>query len=196
MKRLLAFTVLVVALTSARAFADQLFLFPNSGSGDNFGYLTSTLSLGGGTGFFFFGDLGYPGGSAVGGGGELFLNSTFIDIDGTPQEFFFLPGSISMTNLTLPTNGKDVIVPEDITFSASGFTFDTMQTLNVSGGAKGWIAYGFSNGLYYASEFHQGPVPAVTPELSTLGLIGTGVVGLAALGRNRFSRLRTGANPS
>ena len=86
---------------------------------------------------------------------SLFLNSTFIDIDGTPQEFFFLPGSISMTNLTLPTNGKDVIVPEDIIFSASGFTFDTMQTLNVSGGAKGWIADPFSNGLYYPSEFHR-----------------------------------------
>ena len=101
-----------------------------------------------------------------------------------------------MTNLTLPTNGKDVIVPENIIFSASGFTFDTRQTIDVSGGAKGWVAYSFSNGLYYPSEFVEGPVPAVTPELSTLGLIGTGVLGLAALGRNRFPWLRTGANPS
>ena len=91
MKRLLAFTVLVLALTSARAFADELFLFPNSGGGDNFGYITSTLRLGGGTDFLFFGDLGYPGGSAVGGAGGLFLDSTVIDIDGTPQEFFFSP---------------------------------------------------------------------------------------------------------
>jgi len=191
LSRLVSLTFLVLALASAPASADKLVLVPNTGSGDNFAYLTSTLRLGGGTDFQFFGILGYPAGSVVGGNGALFLNSTLVDIDGTPLEFFFEPGTISMTNLTLPTNGKDIIVAENISFSASGLNFDTRQTLNVSGGAHGWIAYSFSNGLYYPGAFVEGPVPAVTPELSTLALIGTGLLGLAATGWKRLEWRRS-----
>jgi len=186
MRRLLFLTLLVGSLTSAPAFADQiLFLSPNTGSGDNFGYLTPSLRLGGGTDFLFFGDLGYPPGSPVGGGGGLFLSSTVVDIGGTPLEFFFTSGTIFMTSFTLPTNGRDVIIPEDISFSANGFNFDTGQTISVSGGDQGWVGYSFFNGLYYAGAFVEGPPPSVTPEPGTLGLIGTGLISIAAIRRKR-----------
>ena len=199
MRRLLFLTLLVSSLTSAPALADQiLFLSPNTGSGDNFAYITPSLRLGGGTDFLFFGDIGYPGGLTVGGGGGLFLNSTFVDIDGTPLEFFFSQGTISMTSFTLPTNGRDVIVPEDISFSASGFNFDTQQTISVSGGARGWVGTRFSNGLYYPGDFVEGPLPPVaTPEPGTLGLIGTGLMSIAALARKRrgLTAAASGSNP-
>jgi hypothetical protein len=191
MSRLVYLTSLLVALTSAPASADRLVLTPNS-VGDNFAYITPTLSLFGGTDALFFGNIGYPPGTAVGGIGGLFLNSTVVNVDGTPLEFFFNPGTISMTSLTLPANGKDVIVPENISFSATGFNFDTGQTLNVGGGAQGRIAYSFSNGLYHPGEFVQGPLPTVTPEPGTLTLIGTGLLGLVSIGRKRVESLRRG----
>ena len=126
---------------SATAFADHLVLDPNGGSGSNFAYFTRAnghpLVLSGGTDYFFFGNIGYPTGLRLGGDGALFLDSAVLWIEGTPMEFFFNPGTISMTSFTLPTDGRDFRVLVDITFFASGFNFDTGQTINVGGAREG-----------------------------------------------------------
>jgi hypothetical protein len=190
MRRLLSLLFLVVSLISVPAFADGLTLFANSGAGDNFGYVSGSLHLSGGTDPYFLYAGGYPAGMTVGGGGTLYLYSTVIPVNGVSLEFFFNPGSIFMTTIQLPTNGRDFIAPVDISFEATGFNFDTEQTISVSGGGSGWIGFSYSNGYYYPSDFVQGPPPKVVPEPATLGLIGTGIIGILASARKRLKRPR------
>jgi PEP-CTERM motif len=183
MRRVLALSFLFVFLMlSATAFADHLVLDPNGGSGGNFAYFTRAnghpLVLSGGTDYFFFGNIGYPTGLRLGGDGALFLDSAVLWIDGTPMEFFFNPGTISMTSFTLPTDGRDFRALVDITFFASGFNFDTGQTINVGGGARGSVSFSFSNGFYYANSFVEAPEPA------TLSLVGMGLIGIAFRRKN------------
>jgi PEP-CTERM motif len=189
MKRFLPFLLLFVSLISIPALADGITLFPNSGSGDNFAFVSQMnghpLSLFGGTDPSFLRADGYPAGMAVGGGGGLFLYSAVIWVDGSPLEFFFDSASIFMTSFTLPTNGRDFIVPVDISFEASGFNFDTEQRINLSGRDSGWIGFSYSNGFYYPGDFVQGPPPVTVPEPSTLGLIGMGLTSIAALARKK-----------
>jgi len=185
MRRVLSssFLFVLVFLISATAFADHLVLDPNGGSGSNFAYFTHDnghrLILSGGTDYSFFGSGGYPTGSAFGGDGALFLDSAVFVIDGTPLEFFFNPGTISMTSFKLPADGRDFRALVDITFFATGFNFDTGQTINVGGGARGSVSFSFSNGFYYANSFVEAPEPA------TLSLVGIGLVGIAAYRRKR-----------
>ena len=178
-----------VSLISLPALADGITLFPNSGAGDNFAYVSQRnghpLSLFGGTDPSFFSGDGYPAGARVGGEGGLFLSSTVIWIDGNPLEFFFDSATIFMTSFTLPTNGRDFIVPVVIGFSASGFNFDTEQRIDLSGGGSGRIAFQFSNGLYYPSDFVQGPPPVMVPEPATLGLVATGLTSIALARKKR-----------
>jgi hypothetical protein len=185
MRDFLSVSLLFVSLMSATAFADHLYLYPNSGSGDNFAYVSRVnghpFILSGGADYFFFGDVGYQPGWRLGGDGGLFLYSTVVWIDGIPMEFFFSSGTISMTSFTLPTNGRDFRVPVDISFFASGFNFDTGDTINVGGGARGSVSFYFSNGLYYPNAFEEAPEPG------TLALIGTGLMGIAAFVRKRVN---------
>jgi hypothetical protein len=189
MRRFLAFLLLIVPLISLPALADGITLFPNSGSGDNFKFVTQMnghpLSLFGGTDPFFLDGGGYPAGMTVGGSGGLFLDSAVIWVGGSPLEFFFDSASIFMTSFTLPTNGRDFIAPVDISFEASGFNFDTEQRINVGGGDSGWIGFYFSNGRYYPSDFVQGRPPVTVPEPATLGLVGAGLMTITALARKK-----------
>jgi PEP-CTERM motif len=202
MTRFLSFLLLFVSFISLPALADGITLFPNSGSGDNFAFVSQMnghpLLLSGGTDPFFLSADGYPAGMTVGGSGGLFLFSTVIWVDGSPLEFFFDSASIFMTSFTLPTNGRDFIAPVDVNFEASGFNFDTEQRINLSGGDSGWIGFSFSNGLYYPGDFVQGPPPVMVPEPATLGLIGTGLMSIAARAtkKRRLDRPRSYRAPT
>jgi len=186
MKRSFPRTLLFVALMSATALADHLYLVPNC-CGDNFGYSTQMnghpLHLSGGTDPYFLDAFGYQPGSTLG-IGELYLYGSVIWIDGIPTEFNFPgAGSISMYPLiTLPTDGRDVFRAfVDISFSHNGINYDTGQTIDVGGGAFGSISfYRGADGQYYASDFAEAPEPG------TLGLIGTGLIGIAAVARKRL----------
>lgn len=187
MKLFLSLTLLLITLTPATSFADRLSLFPNDGSGDNFSFVTvmngHKLILSGGTDPYFLSASGYQPGSTLG-GGALFLYSAVIWVGGTAGEFSFPgAGSISMNPfITLPTDGRDVFrVPLVISFSHTGINFETGETIGVGGGAKGSITfYRGADGLYYASRFEQAPEPG------TLALIGTGLMGVAAVARKRL----------
>ena len=73
-----------------------------------------------------------------------------------------------MTAFQLPTKGRDFIASVDISFRATGFNFDTGQTISDGGGGSGWIGLSYSNGYYYPGNSVQGPPPTVVPEPGTL----------------------------
>lgn len=140
---LLPLSLLCVTLISSTAFADHIYLTPNNGSGDNFGFVGQMnghqLFLSGGTPYDFFGIGGYASGSTFGGASTLFLYPTTIWIDGVPMEFGFpqTNSTIFISSFTLPTNDKDFTKFVDISFGATGINFDTGQTIGVGGGAIG-----------------------------------------------------------
>src|SRR5215470_12848404 len=94
---------------------------------------------------------------------------------------FFDFGVLFMSTITLPTNGKDFIAPVTISFDAAG-TLDTplQQPIGADGSADGHIKFDFVDGRYYPESFTQ------VPEPGTLGLLGVGLLGLAARVRNKF----------
>ena len=131
---LLLLSLLCVSLVSSTAFADRIYLFPNDGSGDNFGFVGRMnghpLVLYGGTPSYFFGTDGYEPGSTFGGSTTLFLYSSTVWVDGMPMEFDFpaTDSYIFISSFTLPTNGKDFTRFVEISFDATGINFDAGHT--------------------------------------------------------------------
>ena len=189
----LCLPLMFLTLISTTALADRIYLVPNDGSGDNFGFVGymngHPLFLDGGTSYESFGDGGYAPGTAFGIGGTLYLYPAEVWIDGAPMEFGF-PETMSLifgSSITLPTNGKDFFtVPWQLGFSATGVSFDTGQTIQVTGHDSGTLSFYYDSvtGLYYPGSF----VP--TPEPATLGLLGTGIIGILASTRKRLKRPR------
>jgi hypothetical protein len=188
----LSLSLLFLTLISTTALADRIYLIPNDGSGDNFGFAGymngHPLFLDGGTSYEFFGDGGYAPGAAFGGGDTLYLYPADVWIDGAPMEFGF-PETMSFifgSSITLPTNDRNFTVPWQIGFSATGVSFDTGQTIQLTGHESGTLSFYYDSvtGLYYPGSFVQ------TPEPATLGLLGTGIIGILALTRKRLKRPR------
>ncbi|MGC2193056.1 MAG: PEP-CTERM sorting domain-containing protein [Terriglobales bacterium] len=190
---LLPLSVLCVTLVSSTAFADHIYLSPGT---DNFGFVGEMnghqFFLSGGTPSDFFNANGYAPGSMLGGGTTLFLNPAEVWINGVATEFVFPPtdAGLGMSSITLPTDGRSTYtVPVQIGFSAAGINVETGQTIQLGADASGWITFdrGFDSELYYPSAFVQAPVAQV-PEPCTLGLIGTGIIGIMASARKRLKR--------
>jgi PEP-CTERM motif-containing protein len=195
MKRLLWLTPILFALLATSALADSVSIFysPNDGSGGNFGFLVTapglSVSGGGGTPFDFFGCCNPPGylpGSTLGGFTDIFFDEGFATIGGISYDVSFT-GGLFMSTIVLPTNGKDYNAPVEISFGASGTANDPLQTfISVSGSQRGYIYFSYSTetGGYFPGSF------APVPEPGTLGLTGTGMIGLLALVRNRLRGAR------
>jgi hypothetical protein len=194
MKRSLWAILFSVVLLSSGMFADtintMMFFGPNDGSGDNFGFLQRlngtnlrmNIAIGGGTPYSFFNVEGYAPGSVLGGSADVFFSDfNSVTINGTQHELDFNgPGSLFVSSITLPTNGKSFTAKVGLDFSASGIVADTGQLLNISGAQVGKITFTFVDGAYFANAFT--PVP----EPSALVLMGSGLIGILGLARRRL----------
>ena len=144
-KRFLWVTPMLFVLMLGSAFADStIFLIPNDGSGDNFGFLQRgggvIIGIHGGTAVDFFNVFGYAPGSTLGGfSTEVFNSGSFAQFGGNSFELAFSgPATLFMSSFTLPTNGKDFTAQVELDFSASVFILlDTGpgQPFGVGGGA-------------------------------------------------------------
>jgi hypothetical protein len=195
MRRFLWVTPLLFVLISCCAWANSIsiFLDPNDGAGDNFAILQQsrgmTVFLSGGTPVDFFNIYGYAPGSTIGGDTTVYLDFGEAIIRGVYHDLNVAEGSLFMSSFTLPTNGAStfVAVPVWLSFGASVTVADTGQIIDVVGSSKGKITFfrGY-DGLYYAGSFTTAPEPG------TLGLIGTGLIGIFSVARRRlriFTRL-------
>ncbi len=182
---------------SASAFADSvtLFLSPNNGSGDNFGFLIKgsgfTFGGGGGTPYWSFNDQGYAPGSTFGGDLSLFLDNGFAQIGDTfygYEDVVYSSGMLFLSTFTLPTNGQDFTVQVTSDFSGLATIIATGQSFNVSGSGSGTMIFVFSPywELYFPQPVRFNNIPAaVTPEPGTLGLMATGLLSMLAFARRR-----------
>lgn len=192
MKRLLWVTPMLFVLMSGGAFADTIiFLTPNDGTGDNFAFLQRgggvVIGIDGGTPVDFYNFAGYAPGSTFGGETDVFFSGGFAQVGGKSYDIDFGgPGTLFLSSITFPTNGKDFTVRVGLHFSALVIIPDTGQTFDGSGGALGKMSFQFNafDGLYYPDS---SGFTTITPEPGTLGLMGTGLIGILALARRKLS---------
>jgi hypothetical protein len=188
MKRFLWVTPIVFVLLSACALADSVRIsYGPFDFGDNFAGVQRgpgfAAAVYGGTPLDFFNIRGYEPGSALGGSTYLAISIGFAQIG---RNFYELTptgyGELDLSNFTLPTNGKDLVrVLVQIEYSAPMMIIDTGEDLDLGGGARGFIDFTRGqDGLYYAGSFSQAPEPG------TLGLMGSGLIGVVALVRRRL----------
>jgi hypothetical protein len=188
MRRLILATPLLCSLLTATAFADTIIgLVPNDGSGDNFGFRTYgpgyNISGGGGIPADAFSDFppGYAPGSTFGiGGAEIFFEDGFAKLGPISSDVDFTDGTLFVSSVTLPTNGKDFRAFVTVSFNASGIFLATGEPISANGSAHGYIDFSYIDGAYYPGAFKE------TPEPGTLALVGTGVLGIVARAKKRL----------
>jgi hypothetical protein len=181
--------LVLLVLTSGNAFADSITrigLNPNDGSGDNFGFLQSGnglfVAVGGGVPYDFFNVNGYAPGSTLGGSTDVFYTGGVIRFGGNSYDLgFCCTGTLFLSSITLPTNGKDFTAWVQIDFSGSAIILATGQSIDLEGSAFGTIKFNYINGTYLPLGFVEAPEP------DTLGLMGIGLIGIFTLARRRFA---------
>jgi hypothetical protein len=182
-KRFLLLPPLLLVMVLGSASADGIGFVPNDGSGDNFGFFQNGAGFFGGVPYDFFNIGPYAPGSVLGGQADIFIEGGFAVIDGIGHDLTPLSlGTLFLSTFTLPTNGKDFRAIVSISASATMLIIDTNEPLDVGGGGVGSIKFHFDNGFYYpdSAGFVQAPEPG------TLGLTGSGLIGIFALARRRL----------
>jgi hypothetical protein len=193
MKRFLWAIPLVFVLISLRANANSIttiFLIPNDGSGDNFGFFqqspTRTIEVQGGIPFSVFNAFGFAPGSNLGGTTDVFFDNGSIVIGGISHDLAFNEtGTLFISSITLPTNGANGFSTlVTLTFSVGATTVDTFQPVNIFGGATGTATFSLFDGNYYAQGI---TATSTVPEPGAFGLVGTGVLSILAAFRKKLT---------
>lgn len=189
MKRLVLATLLIGSLMPASAFAGTIInLFPNDGSGGNFGFRTYgagySITGGGGIAASAFNDFppGYAPGSTFGINTPIFFDFGLAQLGPISSDVQFTDGVLFVSSVTLPTNGQDFRAFVTVGFDASGIFLATGDSISTSGSAKGYIDFSYFDGGYYPSPF------TAVPEPGTVALVGAGVLGIVTRTKNKITR--------
>jgi hypothetical protein len=180
MKRLLLFAAPLIVFLSSTCFGDatQLFFGPNYGDGGNFGLLESGpgyyVAVGGGTPWEFYNDF-YPidpGSTMFGGTVDVYMDGGVAVLGGIAHDLDLSVGSLFVSSVTLPTNGKDFTATVQLYFTDFGTTNDTLEPISIAGSQTGTITFYYYGGYYSGGDF------TVAPEPTTFVLLGTGLAGI------------------
>ena len=191
MKRFLSALPILLIVVSANAFASSttIYLSPNTGSGDNFAFVQGGTFLNGGIPYVLFNtQQGFAPGSTFGISSDVFFVNAVVTIGNVPYDLAVSgPGTLFVSSFTFPSGGKDFSIRLTASFSVQGAVFVDGQTIqiDIGGSAPGTMLFTWdqSQGMYFGNF----TVFTTAPEPGTLGLMGTGLMGLLAFARKRLA---------